>query len=149
MWVSIQERYFTLSVGIFFMLVGTVGFIPNLVSLPTCRLESGVTSSNLTFYRGYGYLVGVFPTNLVYNIVHLVFGVLAIAVYFTFSGARIFNRGLAILCAWIAVMGLLPSTNTMFGLMPLFGNNVWLNALTAAIATYYGFIKPLVNTPVI
>jgi hypothetical protein len=39
-------------------------------------------------------------------------------------------------------MGLLPLTNTTFGLMPIFGNNVWFNALTAAVAGYYGFVTP-------
>ncbi|MEG4110168.1 hypothetical protein QUA04_29490 [Microcoleus sp. S13_C5] len=29
----------------------------------------------------------------------------------------------------------------MFGLTPLFGNNIWLNALNAGIAFYYGFVK--------
>jgi predicted membrane channel-forming protein YqfA (hemolysin III family) len=42
----------------------------------------------------------------------------------------------------IAVMGILPFTNTTFGLMPIFGNNVWFNALTAIAAGYYGLIIP-------
>jgi hypothetical protein len=31
---------------------------------------------------------------------------------------------------------------TSFGLMPLFGNNVWLNALSAIATAYYGFVIP-------
>jgi hypothetical protein len=42
-------------------------------------------------------------------------------------------------------LGLLPATNSAFGLMPIFSNNVWFNALTGAIAGYFGFV---VNEPV-
>jgi hypothetical protein len=37
---------------------------------------------------------------------------------------------------------LFPFSNTFFGLMPIFGNNVWFNALTAIAATYFGIILP-------
>ena len=37
-------------------------------------------------------------------------------------------------------MGLIPGLNTMFGLVPLFGSNVILHALTAAIAAFVGFM---------
>jgi hypothetical protein len=50
------------------------------------------------------------------------------------SGAIVFNRIFAILYAAGAILGLLPFTNTLFGLTPLFSNNIWLNAITAAIA---------------
>jgi len=52
------------------------------------------------------------------------------------------NRGFAIAYIAIALMGLLPWTNTTFGTMPIFGNNVWFNALTGLVAGYFGFIKP-------
>jgi hypothetical protein len=42
----------------------------------------------------------------------------------------------------IAIMGLLPFANTTFGLMPIFGNNVLFNGLTALAAAYYGIILP-------
>jgi hypothetical protein len=44
-------------------------------------------------------------------------------------------------------MGLLPVAQTTFGLMPIFGNNVWFNAITAAIAAYFGFIHPAQKVP--
>ncbi|MEM7593521.1 MAG: DUF4383 domain-containing protein [Cyanobacteria bacterium P01_A01_bin.83] len=39
----------------------------------------------------------------------------------------------------IAVLGTVPVARTVFGIMPIFGNNIWFNGLTGAIATYYGF----------
>jgi hypothetical protein len=39
--------------------------------------------------------------------------------------------------------GLFPAIQSTLGLIPIFGNDVWLHALTAAIAAYFGFIvKP-------
>ena len=35
--------------------------------------------------------------------------------------------------------GLIPGLNTMFGLMPIHGNDVWLHALIAIAAAYFGF----------
>ena len=37
-------------------------------------------------------------------------------------------------------MGLLPFSKTLFGIMPIFGNNVWFNGLTGLVAAYYAFI---------
>ena len=42
------------------------------------------------------------------------------------------------LYAVLAVMGFIPGVNTVFGSVPLFGHDVWLHALTAAIAAYFG-----------
>ena len=37
-------------------------------------------------------------------------------------------------------MGLVPFARTTFGIMPVFGSNIWLNALSGTIAGYYGFL---------
>jgi hypothetical protein len=140
--ISLGERYFALLLGILFLLVGIAGFIPGLVSLPTSAPNVAVDAPRLVFDDGYGYVLGLFPTNFLHNAVHIVVGVLGIAAFTSASGALVFNRGFAIVYAAIAIMGLLPFTNTTFGLMPIFGNNVWFNALTAAAAAYFGFVKP-------
>lgn len=69
-------------------------------------------------------------------------GILGIAAATSFSGALVYNQGFAVAYAAIAVMGILPLTNTTFGLMPIYGNNVWFNALAAIAAAYFGFVKP-------
>ncbi|MBD1923646.1 DUF4383 domain-containing protein [Microcoleus sp. FACHB-831] len=136
-----KERIFALAVGIFFLFIGIVGFIPGFISVPAVASDAPLNVPNLTFSDGYGNVLGLFPTNYLHNAVHIVVGVLGITAATSFSGSLVFNRGLAIVYAAIAIMGLLPFTNTTFGLMPIFGNNVWLNALTAAAAGYYGFFK--------
>jgi len=127
-----KTRYFALIVGIIFLLVGIMGFVPSLRSLPNDALPIEVTS-------GYGYELGLFPINVLHNIVHLTVGVLGIAAFRSFSFARLFARGLAIFYGLLAVMGLIPATSTTFGLIPIFGNDVWLHAVPALISGYFGY----------
>jgi hypothetical protein len=57
------------------------------------------------------------------------------------AGAAItYARSVAIIYALFTVMGLIPNLNTVFGLVPLHGNDVWLHALLAAVAAYFGFV---------
>jgi Domain of unknown function (DUF4383) len=128
-------RYFALIIGIIYGIIGVLGFVPTLLSLPA-------TAPILTVKAGYGYLFSLFPVNLLHNIVHLVVGVLGIIAYRSLSNAQLFARGLTILYAVLAVLGLIPATSTLFGLVPLFSHNIWLHAVTAAIAAYFGFVAP-------
>jgi predicted membrane-bound spermidine synthase len=133
------SRYFSLITGIVFLLVGILGFIPNLV-VP-------VEAPDLAVNAGYGYLLGLFPVNILHNIVHLTVGVLGIASYPDFPRARLFARGLAIFYGLLTIMGLIPNVavNTTFGLIPIFSNDVWLHALTAVIGAFVGFYTPPIS----
>jgi hypothetical protein len=50
-----------------------------------------------------------------------------------------FVRALALIGIVLAVLGLVPGANSLFGWMPLWGNGVWLHAGTAAVAAYFAF----------
>lgn len=124
-------RFSALSLGFLFLLLGLAGFVPAFV----------VPTVNVTSEPGFGYIFGVFPTNYFHNAIGILVGVWGIAAFTSLSGSIVFNRIFAILYGAAVILGILPFTNTLFGLTPLFGNNIWLNAITAAIAFYYGFIK--------
>ncbi|HEY9768154.1 MAG TPA: DUF4383 domain-containing protein [Coleofasciculaceae cyanobacterium] len=144
-----MQRNCALALGVIFLLLGIAGFVPGFISLPPEGFDAGGVSLNAdSFYaKGFGFLFGAFPTNLMHNIVHLLVGILGIVAASTGS-AKLYNRGFAISYVLIAVMGLIPLAQTTFGLMPIFGNNVWFNGLSAAIAGYYGFLtdKPATST---
>jgi hypothetical protein len=135
---SSSIRSAALSLGLLFLLLGLAGFLPAFVTL----------SENLTSEPGFGYIFGVFPTNYFHNAIGILVGIWGVAAFTSLSGAIVFNRIFAILYGAGVILGLLPLTNTLFGLTPLFGNNVWLNAITAAIAFYYGFVKPAGAEPI-
>jgi hypothetical protein len=129
-------RYFALISGVIYVLIGLFGFIPGMVATP------GTGGPEVIVNAGYGYLLELFPINILHNLVHLAVGVWGILSYPSYVRSRNYARGLAIFYGVLAIMGLLPVLNTMFGLVPIFGNNVWLHALTAAIAAYFGFKTP-------
>ena len=125
-------RYFSLAAGVFFLLLGILGFIPGLTSLLA-------SAPMLKVSAGYGYLFGLFPVNLVHNIIHLAIGMAGIIAYGSEFNARLYARSVAIFLGLLAVLGLIPTTNMLFGLIPLFSHNIWLHALAAAIAAYFGW----------
>ncbi|AFZ66319.1 DUF4383 domain-containing protein [Deinococcus peraridilitoris] len=124
-------KTFALVVGVVYLLVGLMGFIPGLLSPPA--------GPDLAVDTLHGRLLGIFPVNIIHNVVHLAIGAWGIASYRTLGSAVGFARGLTVLYALLAVMGLIPGLNTMFGLVPLHGNDVWLHAVTAAVAAYFGW----------
>jgi hypothetical protein len=128
---AMEIRTCALVLGTFFLLLALCGYVPELVTGPASAFPG----------PGYGYVLGIFPTNYFHNAIGLLVGIWGLSAYTNLGGAITFNRIFAILYALQAVLGLLPFTNTFFGTMPLFGNNIWLSALTAAIAYYYGFVK--------
>lgn len=128
-------QYFSLVTGAFFLLAGLMGFIPGLMERP-----EAATAMAPVFDGGFGYLLGVFPVNIFNNIAYIIMGLAGIFASIALDSSRVYSRGMAILCGLLAILGLLPYTNTLFGLMPIFGNDVWLNAITTTFATYFGFI---------
>jgi hypothetical protein len=129
-------QYFTLITGIIFVLVGVMGFIPGFVKEATATPDM----AGLSFTPGYGYLLGLFPINVLHNVVHLLVGILGIVASVSLGSARLYSGVLAIFYGLLTVMGLFPPTQSTLGLIPIFGNDVWLHGLTAAIAVYFGFI---------
>ncbi len=140
-----SERFCALFLGAVFTALGIAGFFPDVVSLPSPEVAGAAplpVDMGNTYLQGFGYLFGLFPINLMHNLVHLSVGIFGIAASTTVMGARLFNRFFAISYLLIAVMGLVPLARTTFGYMPIFGNNVWFNGLTALIAGYFGFFMP-------
>jgi len=126
-------RKFALIFGILYVIGGIAGFIPALnphhADMPPIAVDSF-----------YGRALGLFPVNILHNLVHLAIGLWGILGSRSLSGARFFGKGLAVFYGLLAILGLIPATNTMFGLVPIYGNDVWLHAGTALIAAYFGFV---------
>lgn len=127
-------RRFALIFGIVFLAVGIAGFIPGLTAQhthPDVRVESGM-----------GLLFGLFPVNVLHNLVHVLFGLWGLAAAKSIPAARVYGKTTAIAYALLTVMGLVPAANlhTTFGLVPIYGNDIWLHALLAIVAGYFGFV---------
>lgn len=127
-------RSFALFMGIAFTLAGVGGFLPGITLPPDSDMPT------LTASASYGLLLGLFPINLVHNLIHLLFGIWSLAASRGDVTARRYSQVLALTLTVLAVMGLLPMLNITFGALPLFGHDVWLHALEAGAAFYFGFV---------
>lgn len=129
-----NTRTFALIFGIVFLLIGAGGFIPGI-------LQPGVPDPGLTMTHGYGHELGLFPVNTIHNIAHLLFGVWGLLVYKSYPRSVSYFRVVAISYGLLTVLGLLEPTKTGAGYIPLYGNDVWLHALLALVAAYFGWVN--------
>lgn len=125
-------RTVALLFGIVFLAVGALGFVPGIAE--------PATHEGVTMEHGSAMLLGLFPVNTLHNIVHLLFGLWGVMAYRSVGGSVGYFRAVAVIYALLTVLGLLPQTNTLFGLVPLHGNDVWLHAVLALVAAYFGFM---------
>lgn len=120
--------------GVVFLLAGISGFFP---------APPPPGAPPLAVEHGHGLALGLFPVNTLHNAIHLLFGVLGIAAA---RGAVMSARGyfqiVAISYAALTVLGLIPATQTTFGLVPIWGHDVWLHALLGGGAAYFAYLAP-------
>lgn len=129
-----DTRRFALIWGILFLVIFAAGVIPGLLHSPAAG------DPDLAMDAMYGRALGLFPVNLLHDAVHLIFGIWGILAYRSFDASRSYARITAVIYALFAVMGLVPTLDTTFGLVPLFSHDVWLHVILAAGAAYFGFI---------
>ena len=127
---------FALVFGIVFLVMGLMGLIPLFLVPPP--IDAPPTNFTLL----YGYLLGLFPVNLLHSLVHIVIGAWGISAWSGRSSSISFARGLAILYGALAVLGMFPLLNTAMGMIPIHGNDVWLHGITAVVAAYFGWRQP-------
>lgn len=124
---------FAMVYGIAFLAIGVLGFVPGITAPHT--------HPEVTADSGLGLLFGLFPVNLLHNIVHVLFGIWGLFAARSFPAARVYFKSVAIIYAVLGVMGLIPGLRTTFGLIPLYGHDIWLHFGLAAVAAYYGFMR--------
>jgi hypothetical protein len=110
-------RLYAIGFGVVYTLVGILGFFV----APTMDVHNLI----------------IFPVNVLHNIVHLLVGLAGIA-FFMSNRAVQYARGMAILFAVLAVVGLIAPNG--FGLVPLGGTDIALHALTAILAAVAGWL---------
>ncbi len=124
---------FALVLGIAYLGAGVLGLIPAALLPPPP--DAPPTTVTLL----YGYLLGLFPVNVLHSAVHLAIGAWGITAWRGMANPRVYARSLALFYGALALMGLIPGMNTLFGMLPMHGHDVWLHAGTAAVAAYFGW----------
>lgn len=130
---------FALFFGILYLSGGVLGLITETLKPPPADAPP------LRVDALYGYLLGLFAVNVLLSAIHVATGIWGVVAWQAdhigrrVRSPRLFARGVAVFYAVLAILGLIPAANTLFGLAPLHGHNVWLHIGTAAIAAYFGW----------
>jgi hypothetical protein len=111
--------------GVVFILVAVLGFITEGGTSMHAEVETAPR------------LLGLFPVNLLHNLVHLLFGVWGVLASRTWPAARTYCRVGGVIYLVLMVLGFVaPDT---FGLIPIGGNDIWLHAVLGAVLAAVGF----------
>lgn len=84
-----------------------------------------------------GMLLGMFPVNMLQNVVHLLFGIWGLAASRSWSGAKSYCQIGGVIYLVLAVCGILIPNG--FGLVPLGGSDIGLHAVLGIVLAGVGF----------
>ena len=104
-----------MAVGALFLIVGILGFIPGITT--------NYGSMEFAGHESQAKLFGIFQVSILHNIVHLLFGVVGLALANTPDGARtfLFGGGVVYLSLWL--LGVIGAG----GWIPVNGADNWLH----------------------
>lgn len=131
-----NTRSFALVYGIVFLAAGIAGFIPGLVQ-PISGVPQGSAGMETPHMEGVGLLFGLFPVNAMHNIVHILFGLAGLIAARSLRAGWIYACVVAVIYFILALMGIASGLQTMFGLVPLWGYDVFLHLVLAAVALFF------------
>lgn len=134
-----KTRYFALIIGLVFLAIGILGFVPTLRTM-----EPDMPPLELS--QHYGLLFGLFPVNWLHNVVHILFGIWGVLAWRSFGAARAYAASLAVIYAVLTAFGFFPGLATLGGLAPLYGNDIWLHAAIAIVAAIFASMRTTVRT---
>jgi hypothetical protein len=114
-------RMAAMVVAAVFLVVGILGFIPGATTDYDGMTFAGHESTAM--------LLGVFHVSILHNIVHLLFGIIGLAMARTASGATTFllGGGAVYLVLWL--YGLLIDHNSTANFVPVNGADNWLHLI--------------------
>lgn len=122
--------------GIVFILVALLGFMATGMS----NMETDPALAPTIF--------GMFPVNVLHNVVHLVFGIWGVLAARSHAAASTFAKVGGAIYIVLAVLGYVSPT--LFGFAPIGGNDIWLHGLlgVAMLGAGFAFKEDAVPAPV-
>lgn len=125
-----STRLFARLLGAALLLGAVCGFVPQL-------LASGAEIHPLSLDTQHDQLFSLFPVNPLDNIVHAGLGLWGLFASRSHRLATRFARWMAGILLALTFGGFVPA----FGdILPLYGNDIWLHALLALTAAYFGWV---------
>ncbi|WIX98705.1 DUF4383 domain-containing protein [Amycolatopsis mongoliensis] len=113
------RQLFAAVVGVVFLLVGVLGFIPGVTTNYDMLTGAGHHSGAL--------LLGIFAVSILHNIVHLAFGVAGLAMARTPGGAKAFLVGGGVVYLVLWLYGLIIDHDSAANFVPVNTADNWLH----------------------
>ncbi|WP_104181577.1 DUF4383 domain-containing protein [Arthrobacter sp. B0490] len=107
------------AVGVVFLLVGILGFIPGITSDYDTMKFAGHESE--------AKLLGIFQVSILHNIVHLLFGIAGLAMAKTVSGSRTYLLGGGVIYLVLWIYGLVIGQDSAANVVPVNSADNWLH----------------------
>jgi hypothetical protein len=131
-----QTRLYALALGVGFIALGILGFIPAFrTSVPASAPSLDVTES-------LGNLFSVFPVNAVSCAGYIAIGLIGVVASANLDRARYYCISTFLVFGILAIWGFIPLLDTLWRLAPIYGDDSWLHAGVALLAGYFGFVAP-------
>ncbi|MDX5310115.1 MAG: DUF4383 domain-containing protein [Rhodococcus sp. (in: high G+C Gram-positive bacteria)] len=121
-----------LAVGVVFLLVGILGFIPGITTNYDTMTFAGHESEAL--------LLGIFEVSILHNIVHLLFGVAGVAMARTVGAARSYLIGGGIIYLVLWLYGLIIDKDSSANFVPVNSADDWLHFVLGVSMIALGYL---------
>ncbi|MCA1672564.1 MAG: DUF4383 domain-containing protein [Actinobacteria bacterium] len=121
-------------VGVVFLLVGVLGFIPTVTTDYDALQWAGNQSDAL--------LLGIFQVSVLHNLVHLAFGVVGLVMARTPGAARTFLIGGGVIYLVLWIYGLVIDLDSAANIVPVNTADNWLHLGLAAGMIALGAVLP-------
>jgi hypothetical protein len=122
--MDLNTKTAALVLGIIFIVVGLLGFVPNPLVSPT----------------------GIFAVNTAHNLVHLLSGIVILAGAYSAFGARNTLLVFGAVYALVAILGFIPGAvtagNMLLGFIHVNDADKWLHVLLAIVLLAAGYYLP-------
>lgn len=119
-------------VGVVFLVVGILGFIPGITTDYDTMKFAGHESEAM--------LLGIFQVSILHNIVHLLFGVAGLALARSATAARSYLIWGGVIYAILWIYGLVVDEDSTANFVPLNNADDWLHLVLAAGMIVLGIV---------
>jgi hypothetical protein len=118
--MGMTARSAAIIIGIVFLVIGVLGFVPNPLVSPT----------------------GLFAVNPAHNLVHLVSGAVLLIGAYSALGSSMALKIIGVIYALVAILGLIMGSGMLLGIIHINGADHWLHIVLALVILYAGFALP-------
>ncbi|HKD47519.1 MAG TPA: DUF4383 domain-containing protein [Rhizomicrobium sp.] len=118
--MNLDTRMAAIVLGVIFVLVGLIGFVPNPIASPA----------------------GIFAVNTNHNIVHIVSGVVLLAGAYTGLGPSMALKIIGVIYALVAIAGFAMAGDMMFGVIAMNDADRWFHVFLAILLLASGYGLP-------